>query len=523
VGNYPFYPVAGDLTLPVPVADGGTGQVTAAAAFTALAVGTALVAPSGDESGATDTASIQGLLNLASPGAIVQLADGTFYTDAPLTIPPQVTLRGTHSSHIDATPTCIQPVAGFSGASVLLMVDQATGGYPIPSTQQGIFFLTLEGINLTGSAIDGIQAQGYVHGVILQDIQIRDMPNHALNTISNSSGTAYSWRGTRLAATDCAGYGFSLGMTDCTWIDLESIAAGKSGFYFPAAPSNSHLIGCRSEYSGYNGFDFEGAWGTGGGSGGCMLTSCSTDGSVLNGVYLSATGTTPVIFEGLMLRRDGANGISGGGGYAGFSVSGATVPVLVNGITVFPGIAQAGGANSPEYGISITSAPAYVDVSAAFLHAATAGLNWDGTGGVMISGAATRTGSTSSPGAISFVPGLALQAGTPLAGFALADSTGTIISWTVPNDGQLHRVLFNLSLHVTSADTGGAIQITTVAPDGTSQTNTAFATSLGTGLQKPANIANGFFPVEPGSAVTVTQSGALTVGAAILWAEIWGS
>lgn len=114
-------------------------------------------------------------------------------------------------------------------------------------------------------------------------------------------------------------------------------------------------------------------------------------------------------------------------------------------------------------------------------------------------------------------------AATPAAGFALQNATPTVLSWTAPNDGQLHRVLFNLAMHVTSAQTGGAVQIVTVLPDGTSETNTAFAGTLGTGAQKPANIANGFFPVQAGSTVQVNQSSAQTAGAALLWAELWGS
>jgi hypothetical protein len=143
----------------------------------------------------------------------------------------------------------------------------------------------------------------------------------------------------------------------------------------------------------------------------------------------------------------------------------------------------------------------------------------------------TITGSLTVDGTVTAVGGLAgpqtdlmtQLASTGAAGFALQDATPTIISWTAPSDGNMHRVLLNTIIHVTSAQTGGAVTITHVAPDGTSSTDTPFAGGLGTGITKPAAIGNGMFPVEAGSTVTVAQSSAQTAGAATLWAELWGS
>lgn len=120
--------------------------------------------------------------------------------------------------------------------------------------------------------------------------------------------------------------------------------------------------------------------------------------------------------------------------------------------------------------------------------------------------------------------GIPIQAATPVGGFALANSTGTIISWTAPNDGKLHRVLLFAVLEVTSAETGGQITITPVLPDGTSNTKTLFAAGLGAGVDYPVgSSAPQQFMVEAGSTFAVNQNSALTVGAATLWAEIWAS
>jgi hypothetical protein len=117
-------------------------------------------------------------------------------------------------------------------------------------------------------------------------------------------------------------------------------------------------------------------------------------------------------------------------------------------------------------------------------------------------------------------PALALQAATPAAGFALVNGTPTILTWTAPNDGQQHRVQVFASLHVTSTETGGVINLTGVFPDGTSATFQLIAGSQGSGTFSP-NPARQII-VEAGQTVTVTQT-ALTGGAAVLWAEIWGS
>jgi hypothetical protein len=76
-----------------------------------------------------------------------------------------------------------------------------------------------------------------------------------------------------------------------------------------------------------------------------------------------------------MLRRDGRNNANGGGGFAGFNVSGASVPVTVAGISCFPGVDDTGGGNpSPQYGLQATNA-GYVSVEAGYIQGVTAGLN----------------------------------------------------------------------------------------------------------------------------------------------------
>lgn len=327
-----------------------------------------------------DTAAIQAALTAAPLGGIVYLPPGTYATSAPILIPPQVTLWGSHSSHIDSTTCAIKPLVSFSGAAVISVVDQATGGYSVASNQQSVRMVTLDGSNLTGSTIDGILATGFVHGVILEDVQVRSMPNHGVNSVSNGSGFAYSWRGTRLLVQACLGYGYAVGgMTDSTWVDCEAIGCQKSGFLLASQPSNTKFIGCRSEYSSFNGWEFSGAWTGGTANGGCTLTDCSTDGNNRNGILSTATGDSPLSIIGGYYRRDGANNVSGGGGYAGIQVTGGTIPIKIVNPTVFPGIANTGGVNSPQIGFAVNTSSANVTVDGGVLHAATTAWSDDGT------------------------------------------------------------------------------------------------------------------------------------------------
>ena len=115
--------------------------------------------------------------------------------------------------------------------------------------------------------------------------------------------------------------------------------------------------------------------------------------------------------------------------------------------------------------------------------------------------------------------GLRLQASTATAGYTLVNSTGTVITWTAPNDGLLHTVMVAASLHVTTNETGGTIQVAWTEPGGVGN-----AVTLASGAQAANNDATNpvMIVVKANTAVNVNQSSALTAGAATLWAQIWG-
>jgi hypothetical protein len=134
------------------------------------------------------------------------------------------------------------------------------------------------------------------------------------------------------------------------------------------------------------------------------------------------------------------------------------------------------------------------------------------------------TGTTKNVSVSALLAGsLSVVAATPVAGVALVNGTPTILTWSVPNDGQQHRCMVFASNHVTTApQTGGAVSVSATLPD-------SFAVSYT--LVPGGNSSTGFnfsqftYPiiVKPGSTVTVQQGSAQTAGAETVWAEIWGS
>ena len=131
------------------------------------------------------------------------------------------------------------------------------------------------------------------------------------------------------------------------------------------------------------------------------------------------------------------------------------------------------------------------------------------------------TGAATALAAIAALQGLGLQAGsTAPAGFALQNATPTIVSFVVPNDGKTHWCLAMAGEHCTVATTGGAVSLNYVLPDGFAVGHTLLAPTVAagdnSGMQNTLLI-----PVQAGSTVSISQSTAMTAGAALVWAALF--
>jgi hypothetical protein len=351
-----------------------------------------------------DTTAIQAALDAAytdsataPQGKTVFLPPGSYRTSAPLVIPPYVTLQGSYAMRGTNIQTSrIKPLASFSGAAILSMVDAATGGYLTTSEGQRIKDVTLDGSVLPGTT-SGVVGTGLVHGVVLHNVSIDQVTDRGVQSVSNGSGHPYSWYmdNVQVSTATLDGFRFS-GMTDTTMIGCRAIGCGRRGYYIDGM-ANSSFTACRSEFAGERGWYITGSWGTGTGSGGGTWQGCSTDRSVQSGFYIDAAGNAPLVFTGTMARRDGSGSTSSG--YAGVAVVSATAPVALSGLTTYPGVNDDGSGNAtPQYGLSVTGSLS-VSYAGASLHAITAGF-FDGGTNTLIGrgiGVLERTGGTASP------------------------------------------------------------------------------------------------------------------------------
>lgn len=114
--------------------------------------------------------------------------------------------------------------------------------------------------------------------------------------------------------------------------------------------------------------------------------------------------------------------------------------------------------------------------------------------------------------------GISTVAATALAGWTMTTGTPTILSWTAPNDGKVHNVTVGGSFYVTSATTGGQINVTYTVPSGAgTRTDQMSAATQATGSHPVVGYQ---FAVEPNTTVTIAQESSMSAGAAKFWGFI---
>lgn len=332
---------------------------------------------------ADDATVINNLLSTSPAGSVVVLPPHVYGTGVPIVVPPGKTLMSLRSDLMTVTglyePNAqIKPLSTFTGVAAIRFLDATDGGYATISGEQRVINLTVDGANLA-AGVDGIQAKGNIQNVALRDLTIRHFPNSGIYCGLQGGVAPYSWRLHRVMLDNNHAHGFfGERMVDLTAMDCQAIGNWSNGWMIQNA-ANSQMVGCRAEWNGNHGFYLSGDWGNGAGSGGMLMSGCSTDRNGNNGVYLDCTGTPPIVISNLMTRRDGRNGGTGGGNYAGLAANGATTPIIIGDWTNFPGVDDGGAStNSPDYGASFTGTT-YVQIDNAYLHAAVDGLR-DGGG-----------------------------------------------------------------------------------------------------------------------------------------------
>ena len=118
------------------------------------------------------------------------------------------------------------------------------------------------------------------------------------------------------------------------------------------------------------------------------------------------------------------------------------------------------------------------------------------------------------------VPTAPIVAETSATGVALINGTqGTIVMVKVPGDGKVHLALVVLTIHVTTAKTGGNVSINYQTPTSATYIAKVYTTSAAgkyvDTVMVPVRPSTGF-----SSEVSVTQTTAMTAGAAKVYAKI---
>jgi hypothetical protein len=165
------------------------------------------------------------------------------------------------------------------------------------------------------------------------------------------------------------------------------------------------------------------------------------------------------------------------------------MPTEIMLVTVCPGGTSAGQSWTVTRGYEGSTAVAH-------------GANW--TAEQLISG-----------GTLAGLTGMTLQATTGSAGVALINGTQVVVTWTAPTDGNLHVVAWSMLLHITSAETGGSMA---TGINGLYTAGNLSSGGAGTGWSQYGGTAT----VPSGDTWFISQTTALTAGAAIAYAQIWG-
>lgn len=336
-----------------------------------------------------DTTAINSALTAAgTAGQRVYFPPATYLISTPLNVPSNVVMdaaQGLRSQiGTDAAPVAVLKLAAsFAGNGAIVL--------PASSSNQRLRNINVDG-TLASGAVAGIYAAGLVHDVFIEDAHLYKLPGGGVNFLA-SSGSPTNFVMNRVTADTCTGVGFSLNTTvDFTMNECEAVSCTGNGYTLTSAVDTT-LLGCRAALN-LIGFSIAGAWSTGNGAGGAMLSGCSTDRNSSHGLSITSTGTAPITVSGHMARRDGSNGTS-----FGVNVSSATTPVTFHGLSVYPGVNDNGsGTNSPVTGFQ-ASGSTYVQLSSGFVQGATNAVVDGGSNTFFLQGPniGTATGTTASP------------------------------------------------------------------------------------------------------------------------------
>lgn len=473
-----------DLLVAVDVSDTSMAATGTNKKMTLAQAGFPQVVPSGDTTGATDTANLQAAINATAAGAVLQLSAGTFYTSAPLTCAKRIVIKGADAgfgwgiyasgypgnSQFETaaqTGTIIQATAGWAqggaaGAALLLLTTDAThyiteGPVIRDICLSGTTGTGSGGFNMTATA-DGIRAIGAVANVILDNVMCMYVRGWGLACVYDPSApggftiqTPGTWRVSRLCIFACGAGVTEDYVDDSRWSDCLVIGCQGNGWRMQGG-ANASYTNCRAEWNGANGFWLTGAWNAGAGvCAGVTFTACSTDANTGHGMLIDATvGDVACLIQGAFFRRD--SNTSGGGTAAALAITQTAASNLHFRVFVrnFMVIATTAGFASigPHFGLAVNGTGVWLDIDGAYLIGNTAAVSITGTPANLHFG----------PGCAYFTGGSNSPSGTAAQGSSAPGD------WTVSGSTFLSTAsIFGIASHNAGTSTSGSAPLLTPA------------------------------------------------------------
>lgn len=331
-----------------------------------------------------DTAAIQAAVDAAAAVfGEVYFPPGAYLITEPIVLPRGVRLRGTQMGLWkigDDEQTCYLLVdASFSGSAAILINDKTLAGESLDTSM-----IQIEGLGIDGDtvgSVHGIHARGHVRNVRLREVDIRRPGGNGIKVEDVSGRRAQEWYFDHVFVHGCGASGIITDdLVDGSFNQTHVSDCAGHGFHLKSL-SNYRLVGCSSEHNTAGcGYAFDN--GTNYAPGNVEMVGCSTDRNDDHGLWWacqSSQNNKALMISGCRFRRDGRNGNSGGGGFAGIFVEGASgtpaLPVLISGVSMNVGVDDDGsGTDSPQYGLKATYA-LHVQVTGGQLWGNTAGWN----------------------------------------------------------------------------------------------------------------------------------------------------
>ena len=170
---------------------GATGATGATGPFAPGVVDARSYGAIGDDT-TNDTTALQAALNATPAGGVCRLSSGRYRTSAPLIVPPNVTLAGSHGdtlSYTDALPNpcAIRALPSFTGRAVLRLLDKTTGGYAAAAVGTRIETLTVDGSACPTGGVAGVEAFGFVREATFDRVTVRGVTGDGFATTGHSS------------------------------------------------------------------------------------------------------------------------------------------------------------------------------------------------------------------------------------------------------------------------------------------------------------------------------------------------